>query len=110
MYFYLSLFIPLDLRDMFRFTVRNVTVNNAQSGIFSVWNWGKSQKLCAMNILKPALLGWTYQGVTINNCQAAFDVSTGGMTTGTQVCVHSHIFSSCVLTAFFLDLWSSRNH
>ncbi len=23
-----------------QFTVRNVTVNNAQSGIFSVWNWG----------------------------------------------------------------------
>ncbi|PPQ77526.1 hypothetical protein CVT25_011323 [Psilocybe cyanescens] len=50
-----------------QFTVRNVTVNNAQSGIFSVWNWG-----------------WTYQGVTINNCQVAFDVSTGGITTGTQ--------------------------
>ncbi|KAF9567581.1 exo-beta-1,3-glucanase [Agrocybe pediades] len=50
-----------------QFTVRNVTVNNAQSGIFSVWNWG-----------------WTYQGVTINNCQVAFDVSTGGLTTNTQ--------------------------
>ncbi|KAF8969934.1 exo-beta-1,3-glucanase [Flammula alnicola] len=50
-----------------QFTVRNVTVNNAQSGIFSVWNWG-----------------WTYQGVTINNCQVGFDVSTGGLATGTQ--------------------------
>ncbi|KJA18557.1 glycoside hydrolase family 55 protein [Hypholoma sublateritium FD-334 SS-4] len=50
-----------------QFTVRNVTVNNAQSGIFSVWNWG-----------------WTYQGITINNCQVAFDVTTGGITTGAQ--------------------------
>ncbi|KAF8201630.1 exo-beta-1,3-glucanase [Pholiota molesta] len=50
-----------------QFTVRNVTVNNAQSGIFSVWNWG-----------------WTYQGVTINNCQVGFDVSTGGQSTGSQ--------------------------
>ncbi|KJA27068.1 glycoside hydrolase family 55 protein [Hypholoma sublateritium FD-334 SS-4] len=50
-----------------QFTVRNVTVNNAQSGIFSVWNWG-----------------WTYQGVTINNCQVGFDVSTGGIPSGTQ--------------------------
>ena len=24
-----------------RFTVRNVTVNNAQTGIFSSWNWGE---------------------------------------------------------------------
>jgi glucan 1,3-beta-glucosidase len=23
-----------------RFTVRNVTVNNADTGIFGVWNWG----------------------------------------------------------------------
>jgi hypothetical protein len=35
-----------------RFTVRNVTVNNAQTGVFSLWNWG-----------------WTFQGLTINNCQ-----------------------------------------
>jgi hypothetical protein len=24
-----------------RFTVRNVTVNNAQTGVFSPWNWGE---------------------------------------------------------------------
>ncbi|KAH9484138.1 putative glucan endo-1,3-beta-glucosidase [Psilocybe cubensis] len=50
-----------------QFTVRNVTVNNAQSGIFSVWNWG-----------------WTYQGITINNCQVGFDVATGGVAAGDQ--------------------------
>ncbi|KAF9483862.1 exo-beta-1,3-glucanase [Pholiota conissans] len=58
-----------------QFTVRNVTVNGAQSGIFSNWNWG-----------------WTFQGITINNCQASwsrtafvgFDVATGGLTNGGQ--------------------------
>ena len=27
-----------------RFTVRNVTVNNAQTGVFSTWNWGKTSR------------------------------------------------------------------
>jgi hypothetical protein len=67
-----------------RFTVRNITVNNAQTGVYSLWNWG-----------------WTYQGVTFNNCQVrffdgagaqtltttqvGFDISTGGLTESTQV-------------------------
>ncbi|PAV23600.1 glycoside hydrolase family 55 [Pyrrhoderma noxium] len=45
-----------------QFTVRNITVNNAQSAIFGLWNWG-----------------WTFQGVTINNCQVGFDLATGGL-------------------------------
>ncbi|KAF8992167.1 exo-beta-1,3-glucanase [Cyathus striatus] len=44
-----------------QFTVKNVTINNAQTGVFSVWNWG-----------------WTYQGITFNNCQVGFDVLAGG--------------------------------
>ncbi|KAJ7872688.1 exo-beta-1,3-glucanase [Mycena leptocephala] len=44
-----------------QFTVRNVTANNAQTGILAVWNWG-----------------WTFQRVTFNNCQIGFDISTGG--------------------------------
>ncbi|KAJ7261315.1 exo-beta-1,3-glucanase [Mycena haematopus] len=43
-----------------QFTVRNVTVNNAQTAIFGSWNWG-----------------WTFQGVNINNCGVGFDLSTG---------------------------------
>ncbi|CDO72902.1 Glycoside Hydrolase Family 55 protein [Trametes cinnabarina] len=35
-----------------QFTVRNITVNNADTAVYSIWNWG-----------------WTFQGVTINNCQ-----------------------------------------
>jgi len=42
-------------------------VNNAQSAIFGLWNWG-----------------WTFQGVTINNCQVGFDLSTGGLTISDQ--------------------------
>ncbi|KIM38529.1 glycoside hydrolase family 55 protein [Hebeloma cylindrosporum] len=50
-----------------QFTVRNITVNNAQTGVYSLWNWG-----------------WTYQDVKFNNCQIGFDISTGGLTVETQ--------------------------
>ncbi|GJJ16246.1 hypothetical protein Clacol_010542 [Clathrus columnatus] len=35
-----------------QFTIRNVTINNAQIGMFMNWNWA-----------------WTLQGLNINNCQ-----------------------------------------
>ncbi|KAJ7197153.1 glycoside hydrolase family 55 protein [Mycena pura] len=41
-----------------QFTVRNVTINNAQTAIMGVWAWG-----------------WTFQGVKINGCQIGFDLS-----------------------------------
>ncbi|KAK0225091.1 exo-beta-1,3-glucanase [Armillaria nabsnona] len=50
-----------------QFTVRNITVNNAQTAVFGLWNWG-----------------WTFQRVTINNCQVGFDLATGGLTESTQ--------------------------
>ncbi|KAF9531446.1 exo-beta-1,3-glucanase [Crepidotus variabilis] len=50
-----------------QFTVRNVTINNSKTGIFSSWNWG-----------------FTYQGVTINNAEIGFDVQTGGLTLADQ--------------------------
>ncbi|KAH7869711.1 exo-beta-1,3-glucanase [Lentinula edodes] len=50
-----------------QFTVRNITVNNANTAVFGIWNWG-----------------WTFQGVTINNCQVGFDLTTGGLTESTQ--------------------------
>ncbi|KAG5643065.1 hypothetical protein DXG03_001622 [Asterophora parasitica] len=50
-----------------QFTVRNVTVNNAQTAVFSPWNWG-----------------WTFQRININNCQIGFDLLTGGTTEATQ--------------------------
>ncbi|PCH38148.1 glycoside hydrolase family 55 protein [Wolfiporia cocos MD-104 SS10] len=50
-----------------QFTVRNVTVNNAQSAIYVDWNWG-----------------WTFQDITINNCEVGFDLATGGTTESSQ--------------------------
>ncbi|EPT06075.1 hypothetical protein FOMPIDRAFT_68535 [Fomitopsis schrenkii] len=50
-----------------QFTVRNVTINDAQTAVYMDWNWG-----------------WTFQGVNINNCQVGFDVMTGGLTKADQ--------------------------
>ncbi|KAF6741973.1 glucan 1,3-beta-glucosidase [Ephemerocybe angulata] len=50
-----------------QFTVRNITINNAQTGVYSLWNWG-----------------WTYQGINLNNCQIGFDINSGGLTVDTQ--------------------------
>ncbi|KAJ3796108.1 exo-beta-1,3-glucanase [Lentinula aff. detonsa] len=50
-----------------QFTVRNVTMNNVQTAIYGLWNWA-----------------YTFQGVTINNCQVGFDLATGGITEATQ--------------------------
>jgi len=50
-----------------QFTVRNVTMNNAQTAIYGDWNWG-----------------WTFQGVNINNCQVGFDLMTGGLSEDDQ--------------------------
>ncbi|KAG9124261.1 hypothetical protein FRC07_012219 [Ceratobasidium sp. 392] len=46
-----------------QFTVRNITVANAQTGVYQNWNWG-----------------WTFQGVNVINCQVGFDINTGGTT------------------------------
>ncbi|KAK7437112.1 hypothetical protein VKT23_018738 [Stygiomarasmius scandens] len=45
-----------------QFTVRNISVSNAEAAFFGAWNWG-----------------WTFQGVTIKNCQVGFDLTTGGV-------------------------------
>ncbi|KAF8439368.1 glycoside hydrolase family 55 protein [Boletus edulis BED1] len=46
-----------------QFTVRNLTINNADVAVSAIWNWG-----------------FTFQGVTINNCQIGFDLNVGGAT------------------------------
>ncbi|EIW85955.1 glycoside hydrolase family 55 protein [Coniophora puteana RWD-64-598 SS2] len=50
-----------------QFTVRNVTINNAVTAISGIWNWG-----------------FTYQGLTISNCQVGLDLATGGLTQAAQ--------------------------
>ncbi|KAL2784836.1 pectate lyase superfamily protein-domain-containing protein [Aspergillus keveii] len=44
-----------------QFTMRNLTFNNAGTAISHFWNWG-----------------WTYQGISINDCEVGIDISTGG--------------------------------
>ncbi|KAF9885299.1 hypothetical protein FE257_013016 [Aspergillus nanangensis] len=48
-----------------QFTMRNLTFNNAQTAISHFWDWG-----------------WTYQGITINDCKLGIDISTGGVVNG----------------------------
>ncbi|KAK7015096.1 pectin lyase fold/virulence factor [Favolaschia claudopus] len=61
-----------------QFTVRNVTVNNAHSAIFGIWNWG-----------------WTFQGIQINNCGVGFDLQTGmadgGQTVGAEAIIDTTV-------------------
>ncbi|KAG0696777.1 glycoside hydrolase family 55 protein [Suillus ampliporus] len=63
-----------------QFTVRNLTVNNAATAVSGIWNWG-----------------FTFQGVTINNCQVGFDLTTGGTTTSNQT-VGSEAIIDAVVT------------
>jgi hypothetical protein len=44
-----------------QFTTRNLTFNNVVTAINQLWDWG-----------------WTYSGVTINNCQVGLNISAGG--------------------------------
>ncbi|KAG1724556.1 glycoside hydrolase family 55 protein [Suillus lakei] len=63
-----------------QFTVRNLTVNNAATAVAGIWNWG-----------------FTFQGVTINNCQVGFDLATGGTTISNQT-VGSEAIIDAVVT------------
>ncbi|KAF9472908.1 glucan 1,3-beta-glucosidase [Pholiota conissans] len=76
-----------------QFTVRNITVNNAQIGVYSLWNWG-----------------WTYQGVKFNNCEVGFDVATGGKATGGQTTGALAIIDAVVAdTPIFIRTSASSN-
>ncbi|KAL4758540.1 glycoside hydrolase family 55 protein [Aspergillus foveolatus] len=44
-----------------QFTMRNLTINHAKTAINHSWNWG-----------------WTYQDLSINDCEVGIDISTGG--------------------------------
>ncbi|KAI0818528.1 glycoside hydrolase family 55 protein [Irpex lacteus] len=50
-----------------QFTVRNLTVSNANTAVKCIWNWG-----------------WTFQDVNINNCSIGFALTTGGTTADKQ--------------------------
>ncbi|KAK4100480.1 glycoside hydrolase family 55 protein [Parathielavia hyrcaniae] len=44
-----------------QYTMRNFKFNNCKTAIIQIWNWG-----------------WTYSGLSINNCQVGIDMSAGG--------------------------------
>ena len=46
-----------------QFTMRNLTFNNAVTAINQIWDWG-----------------WTYYGITINNCTTGLNMYSGGPT------------------------------
>ncbi|KAK4150377.1 glucan 1,3-beta-glucosidase [Chaetomidium leptoderma] len=44
-----------------QYTMRNLKFNNCKTAIIQLWDWG-----------------WTYAGLSINNCQVGIDISAGG--------------------------------
>lgn len=44
-----------------QFTMRNLEFNNCKTAIIQLWDWG-----------------WTYAGLSINNCKVGIDMSAGG--------------------------------
>lgn len=52
-----------------RFTVRNVTINNAKTAVFSLWNWGLYRFFFSLTRSLKWVSGWTYQDVKINDCE-----------------------------------------
>ncbi|KAK0710173.1 pectate lyase superfamily protein-domain-containing protein [Lasiosphaeria miniovina] len=64
-----------------QFTMRNLTIYNAQTAIQQIWSWG-----------------WTYIGVSINNCSVGFDFSATAV--GSIVIVDSHIKDTPVGVVF----------
>ncbi|KAJ3507336.1 hypothetical protein NLJ89_g6366 [Agrocybe chaxingu] len=76
-----------------QFTVKNITINNAQTGIYSLWNWG-----------------WTYQGVKFNNCQIGFEIVTGGRAAGGQTVGAQAIIDATVThTPIFIQTTQPSN-
>ncbi|KAK4151575.1 pectate lyase superfamily protein-domain-containing protein [Chaetomidium leptoderma] len=60
-----------------QFTMRNITIHKAQTAIEQLWSWG-----------------WTYKGVSINDCEVGFDFTASGgdgLTVGSITIVDSDI-------------------
>lgn len=62
-----------------RFTVRNITINNAVTAIHGSWNWG-----------------WTFQRVTINDCSVGFELQTGSIDGDAQTVAGEAIIDAVV--------------
>ncbi|KAI0142897.1 glycoside hydrolase family 55 protein [Xylariaceae sp. FL1272] len=65
-----------------QYTMRNITFNNAQTAIITLWDWG-----------------WTYAGLTINNCGVGIDMTAGNSSsiqTGSVTVIDSTISNTPV--------------
>ncbi|KAI1864522.1 uncharacterized protein JN550_008809 [Neoarthrinium moseri] len=66
-----------------QYTMRNLTFNNAATAIHQLWDWG-----------------WTYTGISINNCQIGLDLSAlkpdGSQNVGSVVLIDSEISNTPV--------------
>lgn len=66
-----------------QFTTRNLTFSNCKTAIYQIWDWG-----------------WTYQGISINNCEIGIDMSgvndKGRMVVGSVTLLDSEISNTPV--------------
>lgn len=75
-----------------QFTMRNIVVSNAVTGISQIWSWG-----------------WTYQGIQISNCTTALSIGNGGSSSlevGSVNIIDSTISNSNV---FITTAWTTSS-
>ncbi|KAG9121235.1 hypothetical protein FRC07_002899, partial [Ceratobasidium sp. 392] len=65
-----------------QFTVRNITIENAQTGVMQLWNWA-----------------WTFQDVKIKNCEVGFNLTTAVAGTGSELIVDAEIANTPIFLA-----------
>ncbi|KAG8717573.1 hypothetical protein FRC09_014054 [Ceratobasidium sp. 395] len=58
-----------------QFTVRNITVEHAHTGVMQLWNWA-----------------WTYQDVKIKNCEVGFNLTSAS--TGSELIVDAEVINT----------------
>ncbi len=75
-----------------QFTMRNLVFNNCVTAIIHLWDWG-----------------WTYVGISINNCKTGIDMSAlnnGAITTGSVTLIDSSFTN---VATGILTAWSSSS-
>lgn len=75
-----------------QFTMRNLAISNAVTGISQIWDWG-----------------WTYQGVTLTNCTTAISINNGGA--GNQLVGSVVILDSTIqdCSTFITTAWETSS-
>lgn len=63
-----------------QFTVRNITADSVQTGIYQLWNWA-----------------WTYQDVKIINCEVGFNITSAS--TGSELILDAHVVDTPIFVA-----------